>query len=143
MSYANPFAAIALIAEERITQAGKDGTFDNLPGQGRPLVFEDDSHIPEDLRMAYKLLKNSDYLPKNTDRQFSVSRALREAEATMPAEPARNAPTEHTAATMHGKLSRLSVMLARVHKQQGKSTDLLEQAMLHDSPYLSHLLNKV
>ena len=141
MSYANPFAAIALIAEERITQAGQAGAFDNLPGQGRPLVFEDDSHIPEELRMAYKLLKNSDYLPENTGRSFSVSRALREEEAT--AETIPQSPSEHTAATMHGKLSRLSVMLARVRKQQGKSADLLDQAMLHDSPYLSHLLNKV
>lgn len=55
--------AIALIAERRIEQASKDGEFDNLPGAGRPLELEDDSMVPDDLRMAYKVLRNAGYLP--------------------------------------------------------------------------------
>lgn len=51
------------IIESRIKKAQDEGAFDNLPGKGRPLQLEDDSHIPEDLRMAYKVLKNADCLP--------------------------------------------------------------------------------
>ena len=51
------------IIEKRITEAQKRGEFDSLPGMGKPLIIEDDSHIPEDLRLAYKILKNADCLP--------------------------------------------------------------------------------
>ncbi len=51
------------IAERRIQEAMERGEFDNLEGKGRPLVFEDDSFVPQDLRMAYKILKNAGFLP--------------------------------------------------------------------------------
>jgi hypothetical protein len=37
--------------------------FDDLPGAGKPLVLEDDSHLPEDLRIAHKILKNAGFVP--------------------------------------------------------------------------------
>ena len=55
--------AFQRIVEKRIKEAQKRGAFDDLPGSGEPLEFEDDSHIPEDLRLAYKILKNADCLP--------------------------------------------------------------------------------
>ena len=55
--------AFQRIVEKRIKEAQKRGDFDDLPGSGEPLEFEDDSHIPEDLRLAYKILKNADCLP--------------------------------------------------------------------------------
>ncbi|MGM0428471.1 MAG: DnaJ family domain-containing protein [Thermodesulfobacteriota bacterium] len=51
------------IIEERIKEAQQKGEFDDLPGRGSPIVYEDDSHVPEDLRLAYKVLKNADCLP--------------------------------------------------------------------------------
>jgi len=51
------------IVELRIKEAMEKGEFDNLPGKGRPIPLEDDSHVPEDLRLAYKVLKNADCLP--------------------------------------------------------------------------------
>ncbi len=51
------------IAEKRIQEAMERGDFDNLQGKGRPLEYEDDSFVPPDLRMAYKILKNAGYLP--------------------------------------------------------------------------------
>ena len=51
------------IAERRIVEAIQEGAFDGLPGAGQPLKLEDDSHIPEDLRIAYKILKNAGYVP--------------------------------------------------------------------------------
>jgi len=51
------------IVEERILKAQKRGEFENLPGAGKPLVFEDNRFISEELRLAYKILKNADFLP--------------------------------------------------------------------------------
>jgi len=55
-----------IIAEERIRQAIKEGDFDKLPGEGKPLNLEDLSHIPEELRQAYRILKNANMI---TDEQ--------------------------------------------------------------------------
>ena len=51
------------LAEQRIAEARERGELDNLPGAGRPLVLDDDSMVPEHLRMAYRLLKNTGYAP--------------------------------------------------------------------------------
>jgi hypothetical protein len=51
------------IIEKKIKEAQKKGEFDHLPGSGRPLRMENDSQIPDDLRLAYKILKNADCLP--------------------------------------------------------------------------------
>ena len=51
------------IVEERIRAAQAEGAFDNLPGRGRPLDLDDDNGVPEDLRLAFKVLKNSNCLP--------------------------------------------------------------------------------
>ncbi len=50
-------------AERHILDAQKKGEFDNLPGSGEPLVLDDDSHVPVELRAGYRLLKNSGCLP--------------------------------------------------------------------------------
>jgi hypothetical protein len=51
------------IVEDRIQKAQEEGVFDNLPGKGKPLPLEDDRSIPEELRLTYKVLKNSNCLP--------------------------------------------------------------------------------
>lgn len=66
--------AISIIAEQRIREACEQGVFDNLPGAGQPLELEDDSHIPEDMRMACKLLRNAGYVPDEVlDRREAQS----------------------------------------------------------------------
>ena len=60
------------IAEERIQQAQEDGVFDNLPGKGKPLKLEDDSFVPEDLRLTYKVLKNSNCLPVEVELRKQI-----------------------------------------------------------------------
>jgi hypothetical protein len=59
----NIFAIMDKIADERIREAMERGEFEDLPGKGEPLSLEDDSHLPPDLRVAYKILKNADCLP--------------------------------------------------------------------------------
>ena len=53
----------SLIVEERIQAAQKECVFDNLPGKVKPLKLDDDSSVPEDLRLTFKVLKNSNCLP--------------------------------------------------------------------------------
>ena len=55
--------AFQKIVEKRIREAQQNGEFDNLPGRGEPMTLEDDSHIPEELRLTYKILKNANCLP--------------------------------------------------------------------------------
>jgi len=54
---------IETIAENRIRAAQDEGLFSNLPGQGKPLNLEDDSGVPEDLRLTFKILRNAGCLP--------------------------------------------------------------------------------
>lgn len=55
---------LARIAEEKIQEAIKNGELDHLPGKGKPLKLEDLSHVPEDLRAGYILLKNAGIVPE-------------------------------------------------------------------------------
>ena len=64
------------IAEARIQEAIDRGELRDLPGEGQPLRLEDDSAIPEELRAAYRLLKNAGFLPP----ELQLRRELREAE---------------------------------------------------------------
>ena len=60
------------IIEERILQAQRRGDFDNLPGSGKPLEIEDDSHIPEDLRLSHKILKNAGCIPPEIELKKEI-----------------------------------------------------------------------
>lgn len=51
------------LAEERILAAMQRGEFDNLAGAGRPLPADDLAMLPEELRMACRILKNAGYAP--------------------------------------------------------------------------------
>jgi hypothetical protein len=62
------------IVEQRIKEALDKGEFDHLPGKGKPLALEDDGHIPEDLRIAYKILKNADCLPPEIQEKKEITR---------------------------------------------------------------------
>jgi hypothetical protein len=62
-----------LIAEQRIGEAIERGEFADLPGAGQPLDLDDDPLVPEDLRLAYRILKNAGYLPP----ELEVKREIR------------------------------------------------------------------
>ncbi|BDD86947.1 DUF1992 domain-containing protein [Desulfofustis limnaeus] len=68
------YSALALIAEQRISQAIEDGTLRTDGWRGRPLPMNTDPFVPEDLKMAYKVLKNSGYLPPEVEMRKEVNR---------------------------------------------------------------------
>lgn len=61
------------IVEERIQKARKEGAFNNLSGSGKPLKF-DDANVPEELRMAYKILKNANFLPPEIELRKQIQK---------------------------------------------------------------------
>jgi hypothetical protein len=71
------------IAEERILQAQRQGAFDNLSGAGKPLRLEDDSNIPEDMRMVCKILKNADCFPPEVE----IKKEIKQVEELLSAMP--------------------------------------------------------
>lgn len=73
------------LAENRILEAIEAGHFDDLQGKGRPLKLEDDSQVPPELRMAYKIMKMADCLPPELEMRKEVVR-LQDLVASLPDE---------------------------------------------------------
>ena len=102
------------LAENRILQAIEAGEFDNLQGKGQPLNLEDDSHIPPELRMAYKILKNADCLPPELVLRQEVVQ-LQDLVAAMPDE-----------AEKLKQMRRLNFMIMKLNLMRPVSAQLLE-----------------
>lgn len=52
-----------ILAEQRILDALCNGDFDDLPGAGRPLVFEDELFVSPEQRMVNHILRNAGFTP--------------------------------------------------------------------------------
>jgi hypothetical protein len=65
------------VAERRIEEAIARGELDDLPGTGRPLELDDDPLVPEELRLAYRILKNAGYVPPEVDALREISQLER------------------------------------------------------------------
>jgi hypothetical protein len=55
------------LAEQKIAEAVSRGELDGLPGAGRPLDLDDDALVPEDLRVAYRILRNAGFVPREVE----------------------------------------------------------------------------
>jgi hypothetical protein len=60
------------MAERRIREAQDRGEFEDLPGAGAPLELDDDALVPEDLRAAYRILKNAGFLPPELEAHGEI-----------------------------------------------------------------------
>ena len=61
------------VVEQRIAQAIAEGAFDDLPGAGKPLDLDDDRMVPEDLRVAYRVLRNAGYIPPEIEERREIA----------------------------------------------------------------------
>ena len=52
------------IVEDRIQEAMRNGEFDNLPSQGKPINLDYWASLPAEIRAGYMLLKNGGFLPE-------------------------------------------------------------------------------
>jgi hypothetical protein len=53
------------MVERRIAEAIARGDFEGLPGAGRPLELDDDRLVPEELRVACRIMRNAGFLPED------------------------------------------------------------------------------
>ena len=65
------------IAENRIREAMEQGQFENLPGAGQPLNLEEYFSTPEDLRMAYSILRSANCAPVEVQLLSEIARLER------------------------------------------------------------------
>ncbi len=113
------------IAEERIREAIERGELDDLPGKGKPQQLEDDSRLPEELRLAYKVLKNAGYTPPELD----VRKEITQVEDLLV-----NAPDE---ASRYKALKRLNYLAAKLNAIRPQS------AILEEHRYSSRVLERL
>jgi DnaJ homologue, subfamily C, member 28, conserved domain len=99
------------IVEERIKKAIKKGHFDNLPCAGKPLDMSSDAHVPDDLRMTYKILKNADCLPP----EIELKKEIRKTEDLL-------AGMEDTA-EKYRTLKRLNLLILKLNTVRNRSAE--------------------
>jgi len=92
--------------------------FDDLPGQGEPLSIEDDSHIPEDLRLVHKILKNADCLPP----ELQLRKEIRQMEDML-----ENIPDEKE---KYRQIKRINYKIMQLN-MMGKGSPLLEETQVY------------
>ena len=114
------------LVERKIQQAMERGEFDNLPGQGKPLLLEEDSHIPEELRVAYKILKNADCLPPELEAKKEI-RQMEDLLANIPDEKER-----------YKLIKKINYMIMRLN-MMGKRSPLFEERQI----YYKKLVDKI
>lgn len=114
------------IVEQRILEAQERGEFDNLPGRGKPLNLEDESNVPEDLRIAYKILKNADCLPPELQEKKEI-RQMEDLLASLPDEKQRVKLIKK----INFKIMKLNML--------GRKSPLLEESQI----YYGRLLQKI
>ncbi|MBS0321018.1 MAG: DUF1992 domain-containing protein [Proteobacteria bacterium] len=64
------------IAEQKIAAAAREGAFDGLPGEGRPLPPDAVADAPEHLRLAIRVLKNAGYVPPEIETRREMAALL-------------------------------------------------------------------
>ncbi|MBS5157201.1 DUF1992 domain-containing protein [Escherichia ruysiae] len=112
-------------AERHISEAQAKGEFDNLPGSGEPLILDDDSHVPPELRAGYRLLKNAGYLPPELEQRKEAIQLLDILKGIRQDDP------------QYHEISRRLLLLELKLRQAGLSTDFLPGV------YAEKLLNKI
>ncbi len=68
-----PFLVFKRIAEERIKEAMERGEFNDLEFKGKPLELKEDPFVPEELKIAYRMLKNAGFLPKEVELRKEIA----------------------------------------------------------------------
>ncbi len=65
---------LSFIAEQKIARAMQERDFNSPKWKNKPLPLDDDRFVPDDLKMAYKILKNSGYLPPEIEARKEVKK---------------------------------------------------------------------
>lgn len=106
---------LAFIAEQRIQKAMEEGDLNSPNWKNKPLPLEDDHMVPEDLKIAYKMLKNSGYLPPELEDRKEIKRVEELIAAT---------EDEHERLR---QMKKLGVLLMKVEAQRSFQSNIAHQ----------------
>lgn len=107
--------SLAFIAEQKIAQAMQERDLNSPKWKNKPLPLEDDRFVPDDLKMAYKILKNSGYLPPEIEDRKEVKRIEDLIAAT---------EDEHERLK---QMKKLSVLMMKIDAKRSFSSSISEQ----------------
>ena len=114
------------LAEEQIQAAIRRGEFDDLPGSGQPLALDDDAGVPDELRVAYRILRNAGCLPP----ELTLRNEIHQLESLL--------DQAELAVEQRSVRRRLCLLKARL-AMQGHEGDLL----IHEQAYRERLIDKL
>ena len=117
------------IAERKIKEAADKGEFDNLPGRGEPLKLDDDGRLPEDLRIAYKVLKNANCLPPELELRKEI-RQMEDLLANIPDEKER-----------YRQIKKINIKIMQMN-MMGHKSPLLEEDEIYYFKIIDKLVGK-
>lgn len=106
------FPGFEKIIEQRIREAQQKGAFKDLPGAGKPLNLDQDANVPEELRIAYRMLKNADCLPP----EIELKKEIRQTEELL-------AGMQDTA-EKYSTMKKLNFMIMRLNTLRSGSVEL-------------------
>ena len=74
--------SIEKFIDEQIRMAIEAGEFDDLPGKGKPIDLRAYFETPEDLRMAYSILKSNNFVPEEVEMLKDIGTLKKRLEAS-------------------------------------------------------------
>ena len=107
--------SIAFIAEQKILKALQEGNLSSPEWKNRRVPLHDDRFVPSELKMAYKILKNSGYLPPEIEERKEVQRLE---------EMIAKTEDEHTRLQ---QMRKLSVLLMKIDAKRGSCSNIAHQ----------------
>ena len=120
------FSVLSQIAERRINEAIESGTLRTESWKNRPLPLEDETYVPDDLKMAYKILKNSGYIPPEIETRKEIHKLE---------DLIRNTEDEHQRVK---QMKKLNVLLMKLDGQRHRPASID-----HDDEYYRKIVEKV
>jgi len=99
--------------ETLIRDAMERGEFDNLKGKGRPLDLDSYFSTPEEIRMAFSILKSNEFVPEEVEMLKDVA-TLKERLATTTDEIER----QELARSLHNKQLALTIALEKYRRNR-------------------------
>jgi DnaJ family protein C protein 28 len=105
------------LVERRIQAAMTAGTFDNLPGKGKPLHLDRNPYLDPSLELAYGLLKNNGYAPEWISRDQEIRSELEAARARLRAAWAQRRAQTADQAAWQAAVARFEEALTQLNRK--------------------------
>ena len=118
--------ALLSIAERRITEAIENGTLRTDGWKNKPLPLDNDSFVPEDLKMAYKILKNSGFVPPEVETRKEIQKLE---------DLISHTQDEHQRLK---QMKKLNVLMMKLDSQRARPSSIE-----HDDAYYQKIVEKV